>query len=229
VKRQPVHRRLLGHRVLRLGYRAAAAGAHAWWAVRGSRNRGAKCVLFNGGKVLLVRHTYGDRSAWDYPGGFVRRTEDPRAAALRELGEELGVDPPELSAAGSLIVEIGRRSDTVFYFHGELADRRLAPDDVELAEVGWFDPRALPKQLGEHVAQVLAPFTDRGSTPTQIPTRPPIAGDRGGDRVPIAGDRGGDRVADGGDGGGDRTPRSGRSSPEPIASLETDPGSPARG
>jgi 8-oxo-dGTP pyrophosphatase MutT (NUDIX family) len=187
VERRGIHRRLAGRGVLRAGYRVAAALAYCWWSVKGSCNRGTKCALFNDGDVLLVRHTYGDRQTWDFPGGFVRRAEDPVVAARRELAEELGIDPPELSPVASVVIEIGRRSDTVFYFHGRLPDRRVAPDDVELAELAWFDPRALPRRVGEHVEQVLASLT----------AAPP--------------------------------PASGRHSPEPLASLETDPGSPARG
>jgi 8-oxo-dGTP pyrophosphatase MutT (NUDIX family) len=134
-------------------------------------------VLFNDGDVLLVRHTYGDRRSWDFPGGFVRRREAPVAAARRELGEELGVPVPELHDLGALVLDIGRRHDTVHYFGGELADRQLAPDDVELAELAWFGLDALPRRLGDYVGEIL-------------------------DRLP---------------------------SREPLASLETDPGSPARG
>jgi ADP-ribose pyrophosphatase YjhB (NUDIX family) len=142
-------------RLLRLGYRAASVAAHAWWSIWGSHNRGAGCVLFNEGDVLLVRHTYGDRRTWDFPGGFVRRSEEPAAAALRELGEELGIEPPELRELGSIVSEVGRRTDTVHYFHGQLADRRLHPDEVELAEVAWFHPGALPRRSGLYVARVL--------------------------------------------------------------------------
>jgi 8-oxo-dGTP pyrophosphatase MutT (NUDIX family) len=172
VSRAPLHRRLLGRRLLRLGYRLVAAAAHAWWTLRGSRNHGAKCVLFNGGDVLLVRHTYGDRRSWDFPGGFVRRHEDPAATARRELCEELGVDLPGLADLGSLVVEIGRRSDTVHYFHGQLADRRLAPDDVELAAVEWFAPAALPPDLGDHVVEVLGRLAAHGlARPRLAPER----------------------------------------------------------
>jgi 8-oxo-dGTP pyrophosphatase MutT (NUDIX family) len=152
---QPLYRRLLGRRLLRLGYRVASVAADAAWSVLGSHNRGVKCVLFNDGDVLLVRHTYGDRKAWDFPGGFVRRREEPLAAARRELGEELGVESPELRPLGSVVVEIGRRRDTVHYLHGDLADRRLWPDDVELAQLAWFDPGSLPRPLGDRVARVL--------------------------------------------------------------------------
>jgi 8-oxo-dGTP pyrophosphatase MutT (NUDIX family) len=133
----------------------ASVAADLWWGVWGSRTRGAKCVLFNDGDVLLVRHTYGDRRTWDFPGGFVRRREEPVAAACRELGEELGVEAPALRDVGSVLVEFGRRRDTVYYFRGDLPDRRLAHDDVELAEIGWFAPEALPRHPGDHVAAVL--------------------------------------------------------------------------
>jgi len=75
-------------------------------------------------------------------------------AAGRELGEELGVDPA-LREIGSLVLRIGRRNDTVHYFEAELADRLVSPDDIELAEVGWFPPESLPAHPGEHVAEVL--------------------------------------------------------------------------
>jgi 8-oxo-dGTP pyrophosphatase MutT (NUDIX family) len=177
VKRRPLYRRFLGRRVLRLGYRIVSFAAQAWWSAFGSQNHGAKCVLVNDGEVLLVRHTYGDRRSWDFPGGFVRRREAPIAAARRELGEELGIAVPELRDLGPLVVDLGRRHDTVHYFEGELADRRLAPDDVELAEVAWFGLQSLPRRVGEYVVEVLG----------RLPPR------------------------------------------EPLASLETDPGSPARG
>ncbi len=153
--RPPLHRRLFGRRLLRLGYRVAAPASDVWWWAWGSRNRGAKCVLTNDGAVLLVRHTYGDRLSWEFPGGFVRRHEAPRSAAARELGEELGIEAPELSGLGSMVIAFGRRRDTVHYFHAELPDRRVVPDDVELAEVGWFEPGALPPRPGEHVVEVL--------------------------------------------------------------------------
>jgi ADP-ribose pyrophosphatase YjhB (NUDIX family) len=161
--RRPLHRRLFGPRVLRLGYRLAAVAARSWWSVFGSHNVGAQCVLTHDGAVLLVRHTYGDRRSWEFPGGFVRRREQPRAAAGRELVEELGIDPPELEALGSIVHEHGRRRDIAHYFHAEVADRRVWPDEVELAEVGWFRADLLPRRLGDDVAEVLERHAGRAA------------------------------------------------------------------
>jgi len=51
---------------------------------------GALCRV--GGRVLLVNPTYKPR--WEIPGGLVEDGESPRAACLRELREELGLELP---------------------------------------------------------------------------------------------------------------------------------------
>ena len=50
-------------------------------------------------RVLFVRHTYGDRTPWEMPGGGLRRGEAPEAAVRREMREELGIELVELREA----------------------------------------------------------------------------------------------------------------------------------
>ena len=58
--------------VRRVGYRFAYAGLRVYWFVLRPRSTGIKCVLTDGDRVLLVRHTYGPR-AWELPGGSLKR------------------------------------------------------------------------------------------------------------------------------------------------------------
>lgn len=54
---------------------------------------GVAAVIFNdAGRVLLVEHTYHPRYPWGLPGGWIDRDEEPAAAILRELSEELKMD-----------------------------------------------------------------------------------------------------------------------------------------
>ena len=79
--------------MLRLVYRGGYWAMRGWSAVLHPRRRGVKCVLRDGaGRIVWVRHTYGDRGAWELPGGAARRSESPVEAARREAREELGVD-----------------------------------------------------------------------------------------------------------------------------------------
>lgn len=166
--------------VLRLSYRLAAPLARAWFALWGTPHVGAKCVVTHAGELLLVRHTYGDRRRWDFPGGFVRAEEDAVAGAGRELREELGlaVGAHELERLGELELRLCRRTDTIHYFRLELAGRAVVPDRVELAEVGWFPRAALPIRLGTHVQEVLD-WIGPGEPLASSATNPGSPDDRG--------------------------------------------------
>lgn len=81
----------VGFKVL-LGYRFFVRPYH----------EGALVAVWSEGSVLLIRNSY--RSAWSFPGGSVKRGEQPLQAACRELCEEVGlaVDPDNLRYIGAI-------------------------------------------------------------------------------------------------------------------------------
>jgi 8-oxo-dGTP diphosphatase len=69
-----------------------------WWRLRGRAPQGALVAVHVGGKLLVLRSSY--RTAWNFPGGSLRRGETPEAAARRELLEEIGVTAGVLTPFG---------------------------------------------------------------------------------------------------------------------------------
>lgn len=137
----------------RLGYRLAYALLRVyWWLVR-PRVRGVKCVLTDGGRVLLVRHTYGPR-AWDLPGGAVRRGEAPILAARREMEEELGISIEDWRPLAQLELVIDHRRDCLYCFAAEVHAPELVVDRGELQAVSWFARDELPR-VGRYTRDIL--------------------------------------------------------------------------
>ena len=65
-------------------------------------------------EVLLVRHTYGDRSLWSLPGGGFNRENEPADVAIRrELMEELMCSPRSLDILGEYRTDAEGKRDTV--------------------------------------------------------------------------------------------------------------------
>jgi len=56
---------------------------------------GSRCLVLDGERVLLVRHTHG--SAWYLPGGAVEKGETLAEAARREVREECGLEVGDLT------------------------------------------------------------------------------------------------------------------------------------
>jgi ADP-ribose pyrophosphatase YjhB (NUDIX family) len=115
---------------------------------------GAICVIERSdGALLLVRNTY--RKAWGFPGGFLKRGEDPAAAVRRETCEEIGVDVV-VDVDPKVVVEPGyRRVDVIF--RGRPVDAEAAssgaptPRSPEIVEARWFPATELPDLQPEAV------------------------------------------------------------------------------
>ena len=139
----------------RLGYRIAYRALQAFWFVARPPKQGVKCLVTCHDRVLLVRHTYGNR-AWDVPGGAMKRGEPPLSAAGREMDEELGLAAAEWRAIGEIRGNANHRRDTIHCFRAEMCEPSLTIDRGELAAVKWFARGALPEDLAPYVGSVIA-------------------------------------------------------------------------
>jgi ADP-ribose pyrophosphatase YjhB (NUDIX family) len=139
-------------RAFRVGYVAL----RGWWHVRRPRTAGVKVVLRRGDDVLLVRHTYGRRSEWDLPGGFINDDEVPQDAVLRELEEELGVHAQRPVALGAIVQRSSGRHDTVHGFAADVDGAPLELDEGEIAQARWFAHDALPEQTTPYTRRMVA-------------------------------------------------------------------------
>ena len=118
---------------------------------------GALCVVERAdGHMLLVRQSYR-RDGWGFPGGLLRRREEPAVAARRELREELGIDVDLVGLPGVVIDSPMRRIDVVY--NARLADGSAQPEATvhspEITDARWFPPAGLPELLPEATAALV--------------------------------------------------------------------------
>ena len=119
----------------------------------------ATVILLRGGvaelEVLLVRRTPKARfmgGVWVFPGGAVDAGEGAgdeahRAAAVRELQEEAGIEltgPDELVKFSRWITpaQVQIRFDTHFFLAALPAGQEPRVDGEEVIDLGWFTPEA---------------------------------------------------------------------------------------
>ena len=148
----------------RAAYRTAHRVLSVWWVVRRPRTEGVKCVVRHQGRVLLVRHTYGDRALWELPGGGIRRGEAPIDAAAREALEELGITA-RWRPLGSVELREGKVTG-LHAFIAHVPTDAVVADRGEIEQVCWAAAASLPSPLSGSVTAVLA-LAGAGSDPLQ--------------------------------------------------------------
>ena len=120
--------------------------ARAYWYFRRPSTRGSCAIVQKDKTLLLVRHTYGHRDYWYFPGGGIKRGEDPKAAGERELKEEVGLSL-RLKYLGKIHGTEDWRSITDDYFLGNALDAEVDKDNKEIAEYRWWPMDNIPDSL----------------------------------------------------------------------------------
>jgi 8-oxo-dGTP pyrophosphatase MutT (NUDIX family) len=105
----------------------------------------AATVVMDGDRVLVGRHTLGDR--WVIPGGAIDPGETPAQAAAREMLEETGY---EVEIDALLGVFGGTPEHRIEYPNGDVVDYMMvtmkghivggepSPDPEEISELAWM-------------------------------------------------------------------------------------------
>ncbi len=99
-------------------------------------------VLIHEGRILLVRN-WLSKGNWRLPGGGIGKNEDIKAAAAREIHEELGV-AIEPSSLMDLIAQSRYNGDGVKYRYRVLACHlpklpQIRSNKLEITAYDWFD------------------------------------------------------------------------------------------
>ena len=136
------------------------------------KRMGAGVVFTNqDGHVLLVEPTY--KPSWEIPGGAVEADESPRATAVREVAEELGLDvtPGQLLVVDWVPARDGRTEGLMLLFDGgnlspEQTSAIRLPSD-ELHSWAWSGPTQAEERLSGLLARrVAAALTARTTSMT---------------------------------------------------------------
>jgi len=123
---------------------------------------GVRGIVFDdGGCVLLVRHTY--MAGWHFPGGGVAPGESAETAVVRELREEAGVaveGRPEFFGFYFNRGVTRRDHVAVFVCQRWHETKPAAAARIEIAEIDFFAPDALPETTNPGTRRRLAEILD---------------------------------------------------------------------
>jgi ADP-ribose pyrophosphatase YjhB (NUDIX family) len=129
--------------------------ALAWWWLTRPRTVGVRGIVADAdGRILFVRHSYGNRR-WFLPGGGGHGHETAAATLRREIREETGLEVLPTRLVGAYLDLDAYKRDHIFVFACERVGGELRVRGGEIAEAGWFWLPALPEPLTPGTRTVL--------------------------------------------------------------------------
>jgi ADP-ribose pyrophosphatase YjhB (NUDIX family) len=113
----------------------------------------ASVILDDHGRILLVKHAYGELN-WELPGGGGEARESAEQTARREAREEVGVELHIDRLAG--VYWEPEKDAHHFVFLARSKDEAGVHDHTEITEIGWFEPRDLPRPMSDFTERRIA-------------------------------------------------------------------------
>jgi len=105
-------------------------------------------------KILLVLHSYGNKSLWNIPGGgYNPKKESPLFAAKREIREEFQKELESVKEVGLYETTGEGKRDRVVIFVGEVSYPIFNELDPEISKVSWEDTETVLQR--EDVAKIV--------------------------------------------------------------------------
>ncbi len=101
-------------------------------------------VLDEGGRVLLLQHTFRRGSGWGIPGGFLAKGEQPEEALRRELREETGMELETARIAFVRTLKRPQQVEIIYRCRVRDADKGFR-QNLEIKNLAWFARHELPE------------------------------------------------------------------------------------
>ena len=109
----------------------------------------AAAVIIEHERVLLSQRKTGTHlaGAWEFPGGKVEPDEDPKAALVRELREELGIDVDVGDVVEVTFHRYPEKSVLLLFFEARRRPGSAEPRPLDVADVRWSRASELSDEL----------------------------------------------------------------------------------
>lgn len=145
-------------KIKRVGIRILEFLRKIYWFIFRPKTRGAKCIVENDGKILLVRLAYAHKG-WTIPGGGVDKGETFEEAARRELFEETGIFVKDLSKIYEYSSNVNYKRDTVHVFYTKIKKNQKVDvkiDNFEIQDYLWFNSEQdLPEPHAKRLPELI--------------------------------------------------------------------------